>query len=141
MSNSNMGVALAIARGGLSEFPCVSNAKSPRVKRPYLAGWPQLSSCDEDDVVAWWLKYPNALPAIDLAKSDLVVLDGDRHGGPDGVAALSELLRQHGVNIDSSPVRSRQTAGAMCFSPTAAGWVIATRDCLAASTYVATADM
>ena len=103
MSDSNMGVALAIARGGLSEFPCVSNAKSPRVKRPYFAGWPQLSSCDEDDVVAWWLKYPNALPAIDLAKSDLVVLDGDRHGGPDGVAALSELLRQHGVNIDSVP--------------------------------------
>ena len=32
------------------------------------------------------------MPAIDLGKSGLVVLDGDRHGGPDGRAALRDLL-------------------------------------------------
>lgn len=42
----------------------------------------------------WWREHPGALPAIDLAKCDLFVLDGDRHGGPDGRAALRELLRQ-----------------------------------------------
>jgi hypothetical protein len=33
------------------------------------------------------------LPGIDLEKCDLVVLDGDRHGGPDGRAVLRELLQ------------------------------------------------
>jgi hypothetical protein len=41
----------------------------------------------------WWSQHPNALPGIDLEKADLVVLDGDRHGGPDGRAALRELLQ------------------------------------------------
>jgi hypothetical protein len=45
-------------------------------------------------VAMWWLQYPNALPGIDLEKCDLVVLDGDRHGGPDGRAASSRRSRR-----------------------------------------------
>ena len=50
--------------------------------------WRQLSSSDEDAIAQWWSQYPDALPAIDLEKCELLVLDGDQHGGPDGYTAL-----------------------------------------------------
>jgi hypothetical protein len=62
-------------------------------KKP-LIPWRRLSSSDTDAVLQWWRQYPDALPAIDLEKAELMVLDGDRHGGPDGRAALRELLKR-----------------------------------------------
>jgi hypothetical protein len=79
--------ALRLAEAGIAIFPC-SPDKKPLVK------WREFSSCDADAVAMWWRQFPNALPGIDLEKSDLVVLDGDRHGGPDGRAALRDLLQQ-----------------------------------------------
>jgi hypothetical protein len=79
--------ALRLAEAGMPVFPCGPD-KKPLVK------WRAFSSCDVDAVAMWWTQFPNALPGIDLEKSDLLVLDGDRHGGPDGRAALRELLRQ-----------------------------------------------
>ena len=79
--------ALRLAEAGIAVFPCGLD------KRP-LVKWREFSSCDVEAVAMWWTQFPNALPGIDLEKSDLVVLDGDRHGGPDGRAALRELLRQ-----------------------------------------------
>jgi hypothetical protein len=78
--------ALRLAEAGIAIFPC-SPDKKPLVK------WREFSSSDADAVAQWWSQYPNALPGIDLEKCDLVVLDGDRHGGPDGRAALRELLQ------------------------------------------------
>jgi hypothetical protein len=79
--------ALRLAEAGMAVFPCDTN-KKPLVK------WRQFSSSDTDAVALWWSQYPNALPGIDLEKCDLVVLDGDNHGGPDGRAALRALLQE-----------------------------------------------
>jgi hypothetical protein len=89
--------ALRLAEAGIAVFPCGPD-KKPLVK------WRTLSSSDPEAVARWWHQFPNALPGIDLEKCDLVVLDGDRHGGPDGVTALRDLLRQQpGFDIQTAP--------------------------------------
>jgi hypothetical protein len=87
MRDFNRDWALRLAEAGISVFPCGAD------KKP-LVQWRQFSSADAEAVAQWWLQYPNALPAIDLEKCELFVLDGDRHGGPDGRLALRELLQQ-----------------------------------------------
>jgi hypothetical protein len=79
--------ALRLAEAGLATFPCGPD-KKPLVK------WRAFSSSDVDAVAQWWSEFPNALPGIDLEKCELLVLDGDRHGGPDGRAALRKLLQE-----------------------------------------------
>jgi hypothetical protein len=89
--------ALRLAEVGMAIFPCGPD-KKPLVK------WREFSSNDATAVAQWWSQYPNALPAIDLKKCDLVVLDGDRHGGPDGRAALRALLqKQPDYNAVATP--------------------------------------
>src|SRR5262245_14069746 len=90
--------ALRLAEAGIAIFPCGPD-KKPLIK------WRTLSSCDPEAVAQWWHQFPGALPGIDLEKSDLVVLDGDRHsGGPDGRTALRDLLRQQaGFDHRSAP--------------------------------------
>jgi hypothetical protein len=78
--------ALRLAEAGIAVFPCGPD-KKPLIK------WREFSSSDPEAVAMWWSQHPNALPGIDLEKCDLVVLDGDRHGGPDGRAALRKLLQ------------------------------------------------
>ena len=85
--NVNRDVALRLAEAGIAVFPCGPD-KKPLIK------WRGLSSNDTDAVLQWWTQYPDALPGIDLEKAELIILDGDRHGGPDGRAALRELLKQ-----------------------------------------------
>jgi hypothetical protein len=77
--------ALRLAEAKIAVFPCGPD------KRP-LIKWREFSTSDEEAIAQMWDRFPSALPGIDLEKSDLVVLDGDRHGGPDGRAALRELL-------------------------------------------------
>lgn len=84
----NRAWALRLAEVGMAVFPC--NEK----KKPLIDKWPEFSSSDTEAVAQWWQQFPGALPAIDLEKCDLFVLDGDRHGGPDGRTALRELLQQ-----------------------------------------------
>jgi hypothetical protein len=89
--------ALRLAEAGLAVFPCGPD-KKPLIK------WREFSSSDPEAVAMWWTQHPNALPGIDLEKCDLVVLDGDRHGGPDGRAALRELLQaQPDYNAPATP--------------------------------------
>jgi hypothetical protein len=89
--------ALRLAEAGIAVLPCGPD-KKPLIK------WRKLSSSDPKAVAAWWSQHPNALPGIDLKKCDLVVLDGDRHGGPDGRAALRELLQaQSDYNAPATP--------------------------------------
>jgi hypothetical protein len=91
--------ALRLAEAGFAVFPC-----NPRNKRPLIDKWRDSSTIDEDAVAEWWARFPNALPGIDLEKCDLIVLDGDRHGGPDGRAALRELLQaQPDYNAPATP--------------------------------------
>src|SRR6516165_8919640 len=79
--------ALRLAEAGIATFPCCPD------KKP-LVPWREFSSSDTEAVAQWWSQFPNALPGIDLEKCELLVLDADRHGGPDGRAALRALLQQ-----------------------------------------------
>jgi hypothetical protein len=91
--------ALRLGEANIAIFPCGPD-KKPLVK------WREFSSSDVDAIAQWWTQFPNALPGIDLEKCDLVVLDGDRHGGPDGRAALRELLRLQPDYNDSATPRA-----------------------------------
>jgi hypothetical protein len=93
----NRDFALRLAEVGLKIFPC-NQSKKP------LVGWREESTDNADLIAEWWDQYPGALPAIDLAKVNLLVLDGDRHGGPDGRAALRDLCGSiSGVDWAAAP--------------------------------------
>src|SRR3954469_1725602 len=94
--DKNRALALRLAEAGLPVFPCGPD------KRP-LVPWRDQSTADAQRVADLWVRHPGALPAIDLAKAGLVVLDGDRHGGRDGVAALRELLQHNGFDHRQHP--------------------------------------
>jgi hypothetical protein len=104
MSNHNLQVAEAWAKAGGYVFP-VGPDKKPRLK------WRDLSTTDLEVIKGWWKQWPDSLPAIDLARSDLVVLDGDRHGGPDGVEGLSRLFREHNLDTAAIPMVITQGNG------------------------------
>src|SRR5262245_59440915 len=87
MRDFNRDWALRLAEAGIAIFPCGADKKA-------LIKWREFSSSDPEAVAQWWHQHPGALPGIDLAKADLLVLDGDRHGGPDGRTALRDLLQQ-----------------------------------------------
>jgi hypothetical protein len=95
-SNHNLQVALTWQQAGLSVFVAGPN-KKPRVK------WRDESTTDADQIKQWFKKWPDSLPAIDLAKSGHIILDGDRHGGPDGVAAAEQLFAEHSLNAVAIP--------------------------------------
>jgi hypothetical protein len=99
MRSCNRDVALRIVGAGLAVFP----ARPDKKKRP-LVKWRKSSSTDPETIERWWKRWPGAVPAIDLGKSDLAVLDGDRHGGPDGRAALQQLLEQQGDFDGTAPI-------------------------------------
>jgi hypothetical protein len=80
----NLDAALKLAAQGLFVFPAGAD------KRP-LCRWRDVSTNEPSRVAALWNGNPGALPAIDCGKSGLVVIDCDRHGGPDGVAAFERL--------------------------------------------------
>ena len=89
-SNTNSECAARLAAAGLVVFPC-----DPKNRTPLFKGWQTLSATMPPRSRSWWAQWPGAVPALDLARCGLVVLDGDRHHpGVDGVAALRELLRQ-----------------------------------------------
>ena len=81
--------ALHLAIAGMTVFPCDEN------KRP-LCAWARASTNDPHTVASEWIRRPDALIGLDCGKSDLVVIDADRHGGPDGVAAFEELCAANG---------------------------------------------
>jgi Bifunctional DNA primase/polymerase, N-terminal len=88
--------AMRMAEAGLAGFPC-GNDKKPLIK------WREFSSSDPEAIAQWWRQFPGALPAIDLEKCDLFVLDGDRHGGPDGRTALRKLLKEQNFDYRTAP--------------------------------------
>src|SRR5215813_4527462 len=95
-SSHNLQVALKWQQAGLSIF-VTGPDKKPRVK------WRDVSTTDPDQIKAWFKRWPDSLPAIDLAKSGHIILDGDRHGGPDGVAAAEQLFAEGSLNAAAIP--------------------------------------
>jgi hypothetical protein len=108
----NLGVALKFARAGVRVFPCDPRPKekdqnSP-TKRP-LVEWTKEATTDEDRLAAWWERWPNALVGLPAGPAELVIIDADRHGGPDGVAAFEDLAATHG--LPSGPVVETLSGG------------------------------
>ena len=92
----NLQVALKCQQAGLFVFVAGPNKKA-------LVKWRDASTTDPDQIKKWFKQWPDSLPAIDLAKSGHIVLDGDRHGGPDGVAAAEQLFAERSLNAATIP--------------------------------------
>jgi Bifunctional DNA primase/polymerase, N-terminal len=83
---------LAFAEDGIAIFPVRLLRVGERWRKiPHIDRWQHRASADPRQVEEWWRQWPDALPGIALARCKLVVVDCDRHGGPDGVAAFAEL--------------------------------------------------
>lgn len=106
-ATTNASVALRLARAGFSVFPCQSGGQKAKSPMPFLK-WRDASTTDERQISQWWQKWPEAAVGIDLAKSNLIVIDADRHGTVDGVSALGDLMASvgyepHGVPLAATP--------------------------------------
>jgi hypothetical protein len=91
----NRDAALALATAGIPVFPAILTMRADGGcdKRPAIKDWQNKASVNAAQIETWWQAYPDAAPGIELGRSGLVVLDGDRHhGSPDGVAALDAVL-------------------------------------------------
>src|ERR1017187_10414227 len=86
----NLQTALALAAQGFFVFPC--QEEGPTKKAPCKGVyWRSASTNDPKKVEQLWAKYPNAAPALDLAKCNLLVIDGDKKP-TDGVAWLAAYM-------------------------------------------------
>lgn len=106
----NARVAADLAAAGFSVFPC--HAGGDQAKRP-MPGvfWRSASTSDRLKVERWWQRWPDAAIGLDLAKSGLIVIDADRHGQDDGVAAIAELMHRHQFDPNDAPVVGTPNAG------------------------------
>ena len=99
-SAANMAVALSLGAVGIPVFPArvARNAQAGKwVKRPSIKGWRTEATTSAAQIERWWRGRSDAVPGIELGSAGLVVIDCDRHGGPDGVVAFADLVSVHGV--------------------------------------------
>lgn len=108
---TNLETALALATAGLYVFPCKGIA-GDEGKQP-LVPWRGDSTTDPDKLQRLWARFPRAVPAIDVGKSGLLVIDADapkKEGDADGVSWFEALALDNGA--DAFPfVRSRTPSG------------------------------
>jgi Protein of unknown function (DUF3987)/Bifunctional DNA primase/polymerase, N-terminal len=105
MHQENLTAALALASAGIKIFPAGTD------KRPLFKGWQDTATSDADAIRNWWDRS-HALPAIPCGQNGLLVIDCDRHGGPDGVEAFRELAAANGGLPRDMPVVSTPSGGA-----------------------------
>jgi hypothetical protein len=60
-------------------------------KQPHIRDWSARATTSAAQIEEWWRNWPDAVVGVPLARVGLVVIDADRHGGPDGVAALQAI--------------------------------------------------
>jgi hypothetical protein len=100
----NLSVALEMARLGAYVFPCQS--EGPNRKQPCRGVyWRSVSTRDEKAIRAFWSRYPDAVPGIDMAKSGLITVDCDRKQS-DGLA----WVRTH-MPVESVPGSTTPSGG------------------------------
>jgi hypothetical protein len=104
-ADHNLAVAQRLAAAGFHVYP------TDQRKRPTIRNWDESSSCDPDQIRRWWRIRQGALVAIDLRKCGLVVIDCDRHGGPDGVAAWRELADEYEADFSANPIARTPSDG------------------------------
>jgi hypothetical protein len=90
--SQNLYVAFELAAAGVYVFPAHAmwnEAAQKLDKRPAIFGWRKEASTDPEQIRKWWAMFPEAVPGIELGRSNLFVVDLDRHpGAPDGVTAF-----------------------------------------------------
>jgi hypothetical protein len=99
-NDQNLQAALELAAAGLPVFPVriTYNQGTGRFdKQPCIKGWQTRATTNEAEVRELWHLYPYTAPGLALGQAGLVVLDADRHGGPDGVTAFRELATRYGL--------------------------------------------
>lgn len=90
-SAPNRALALDLARAGLAIFP-VRGAGADAKKPCPTVRWGDDATTDARAIESWWRRWPDAMPAIHLGRSGLLVVDLDRHeGGADGLAAWDDV--------------------------------------------------
>ncbi len=91
---ANLSIALDLAAAGIPVFPCRPD-KTPLTRHGFRD-----ATTDPATIRAWWKRHPSAAPGIPTGRaSGLAVLDLDRKGGKDGVAAI----RAKGIDPDHFP--------------------------------------
>ena len=107
-SSPNLQTALSLAAQGYYVFPC--QEEGPAKKAPHKGVyWRSVSTNDPKKVEALWAKHPDAVPALDLAKCNLLVIDCDKKPA-DGVAWLQEYASQYG-GIPPGPTVATPSTG------------------------------
>lgn len=82
-------LVLRMADNGFRLFPIEKQGKHPLLRK-----WPERATCDANTLRAWMQEYPGCNWALACgAASGVFVLDVD---GPEGEAAISRLIGQHG---------------------------------------------
>jgi hypothetical protein len=108
---ANLAAALQLAEAGVPIFPARvfwDGQSGKWQKQPLVKRWQKAATTDHVQIKAWFHRHPDAVPGIELGRANLIVIDADRHGGPDGVAALDALAAQNG-GLPVGPVTN--TAG------------------------------
>lgn len=97
--------ALAYARAGFRIFPVGQN------KVPLVKAWTKVSTSDEDQIRAWWAKWPNAIIGLPTGEANglwVLDLDVDPAKQLDGNAAFAALEAAHAaVDIDVVAITPR----------------------------------
>lgn len=79
--------ALIYAKSGYYIFPV-----KPREKKPLTPNGFKDATTDLEQIKRWWTKHPNANIGMDIKKSNLMIIDPDRHNKEkDGVAEFKKL--------------------------------------------------
>lgn len=100
--NVNLSAALDLARAGAFVFPAKGTGEDR--KRPCRGVfWKQAATRDETTIREWWRRFPDAVPAINLAKSGWFVIDCDRKLN-DGRAWFVAYAAEHGDSLDDPPI-------------------------------------
>lgn len=86
-------LALEHAENGYPVFPARTVADGPKrpAKSPYfIEDWENQATRDPDQIIDWWEKYPDAVPAIPPGRIGCTVVDLDTH--PDKVSGFDTAL-------------------------------------------------
>src|SRR5215470_7826258 len=104
MNDVNLRAALELAAAGVFVFPALvtwNDAAKKLDKRPAIVGWQEAATTDLKQIRKWWGAHRDAVPGIELGRSNLFVVDLDRHpGGADGVAAFKTFRGNNSVSRD-----------------------------------------
>ena len=91
--------ALILARAGWPVFPCRSSDEGVfggRAKSPLIRGGFKGATTDEETVLGWWSKWPDAAIGMPTGEATgVLVIDVDNKDGRDGGASLRELEAKH----------------------------------------------